>query len=130
MTISESISTCFSKFATFSGRATRSEFWWFTLFSGLVNMVGDILTSVFHAMGDVEAAMSMSLVHLVLMLVVLVPNLAVGARRLHDIGRSGWWQLLIITIIGYIVLIIFWVKKGDQHGNEYDQQENKYDPLP
>ena len=95
MNFGQAISTCFAKYATFSGRASRPEFWWFFLFQILVSMAASML-------GDVVAGLvSMAL---------LLPALAVGARRLHDIGRSGWWQLIMLTVIGLLLLIYWWVQ--------------------
>ena len=54
-------------------------------------------------------------------IIVLLPSLAVGARRLHDTGRSGWWQLLVLTIIGVIVLTVWWVADGDKKKNKFGQ---------
>ena len=94
MTSAESIRTCFNKYADFNGTASRPEFWWFMLFIFLVgaalSLVSNTLSGLFY-------------------LAVLLPTLAVGARRLHDTGRSGWWQLLLIVPFGVIVLIVFWV---------------------
>jgi len=95
MTFAESIRVCFSKYADFNGTASRSEFWWFQLFIFLVaaalSLFSTTLCSLFY-------------------LAVLLPSLAVGARRLHDTGKSGWWQLLLLVpVAGTIVLIIFWV---------------------
>jgi len=59
------------------------------------------------------------LVNSMLNLALLVPSLAVGARRLHDVGRSGWWQLLTLTVIGILVLIWWWVTETKQQNNEY-----------
>jgi uncharacterized membrane protein YhaH (DUF805 family) len=98
MNFGQAISTCFSKYATFSGRASRPEFWWFFLFQILVS----IAASMF---GDVISG--------VVGLALLLPALAVGARRLHDIGKSGWWQLLGLTGIGFLVLIYWWVQPGN-----------------
>jgi len=96
MTFAESIRTCFNKYADFNGTASRSEFWWFMLFIVLVgaalSLLSTTLASLFY-------------------LAVLLPDLAVGARRLHDTGKSGWWQLLLIVPLGVIVLIIFWVQE-------------------
>ena len=95
MNFGQAISTCFSKYATFSGRASRPEFWWFFLFQILVSIAASML-------GDVVAGL--------VSLAVLLPALAVGARRLHDIGRSGWWQLIMLTVIGLLLLIFWWVQ--------------------
>jgi len=97
VTFAESIRTCFSKYVDFNGVASRSEFWWFILFVFLASLVlsfiSSTLTNIFG-------------------LAVLLPELAVGARRLHDTGRSGWWQLLLLVpVIGLIVLIVFWVQE-------------------
>ena len=85
----DAIKICFNKFADFEGRGRRSEFWWWYLFTVLVSMVPYIgwLASI----------------------VFIIPSLAAGARRLHDTGRSGWLQLLmLIPCIGSIILIIWW----------------------
>jgi uncharacterized membrane protein YhaH (DUF805 family) len=100
MTFGESISTCFSKYATFEGRASRSEYWWFFLFTCLASvasgMVSETLSGLFS-------------------LAVLLPSLAVGARRLHDVNKSGWFLLLwFIPIIGWIVLIVWAVQEGKE----------------
>lgn len=100
MTFGESIKTCFSKYADFSGRATRSEFWWWALFvilaSAAIGIVSEVASGVFS-------------------LAVLLPYLAVGARRLHDTDRSGWLQLIgLIPLIGWILLIVWYVQEGKE----------------
>lgn len=99
MTFTESIQTCFTKYATFDGVASRPEFWWFTLFVWVAN----ILVNFFG--GDFAG--------FVFSLATLVPSLAVGARRLHDTDRSGWLQLLwLVPVIGWIILIIWLAQEG------------------
>ena len=92
------------KYAEFSGTATRQEFWMFVLFNFLVSI----------GIGVVAGILRFPLLIVIYNLAIVIPSLAIGARRLHDIGRSGWWQLLlfipIVNIIGFIVLIIFWVQ--------------------
>jgi len=105
MTFSESIQACFSKYADFNGRAKRPEYWWFALFVFLVSLglgiVSDIVSALFS-------------------LATLLPSLAVGARRLHDTKRSGWWQLLwLVPVIGWIVVIVFLVQEGSTEANQY-----------
>jgi len=104
MNFGQAISTCFSKYATFSGRASRPEFWWFFLFQILASiaasMIGDTLSGLVG-------------------LVLLLPALAAGSRRLHDIGKSGWWQLIMLTVIGWFVLVYWWVQPAREAGSEY-----------
>lgn len=98
MTFTDSISTCFKKYATFDGTASVSEFWWFFLFQILVSLLAQMLGYTIST---------------IISLAMLLPALAVGCRRLHDTDRSGWWQLLaLIPVIGWIVLVVFWVQDG------------------
>ena len=107
MTFQESIKLCFNKYADFSGRATRSEFWWFVLFIILASMVLSVVSGILSGLFS---------------LATIVPSLAVGARRLHDIGRSGWWQLLgLIPVIGVLILIYWCVQPGDAAANEFSE---------
>lgn len=100
MTFGESISTCFKKYATFDGRATRSEYWWFFLFTFLVSAALGIFSEVMSGLFT---------------LAVLLPSLAVGARRLHDIDKSGWFLLVwFIPIIGWIIMIVWAVQEGKE----------------
>ena len=110
MNFTKSIETCFNKFANFDGRARKSEFWWFKLFCIIVQIIGSIIDAI---LGYTELFAWIGYI------VVLLPSLAVGARRLHDTGRSGWWQLLYLTIIGVIVLIVWWVADGEKKKNKF-----------
>ena len=105
MNFGQAISTCLSRYATFSGRASRPEFWWFFLFQILVSIAASMI-------GDTIAALAS--------LALLLPALAVGTRRLHDIGKSGWWQLLGLTGIGLLVLIYWWVQPTIEGSNAHD----------
>ena len=98
----QAIKSCLGQYATFSGRATRSEFWWFFLFQVLVMVAASMLGDVINGIAS---------------LALLLPALAVGARRLHDIGRTGWWQLLLLTGIGFLVLLYWWVQPSDGSAN-------------
>lgn len=112
MTFTESIKTCFSNYATFKGRATRSEYWWFVLFNALVSIA---LNIVDHS-GVLAGLWGLAL---------LLPSLAVGVRRLHDTNRSGWFLLLnLIPLIGWIILIVWFVQKSDEGTNQYDATDN------
>ncbi len=104
MTFGESIRTCFSKYAMFDGRASRSEYWWFFLFTFLASA----------ALGYISQTLSG-----LFSLGILLPSLAVGVRRLHDIDKSGWFLLLsFIPIIGWIILI-FWATQEGKEPNRF-----------
>jgi uncharacterized membrane protein YhaH (DUF805 family) len=98
MTFGEAISDGFSKYATFSGRSSRSAYWWWILFYVLVVIAASIL----------DAAIGTAVIVGLVWLGFFLPNLAVLVRRLHDTDRSGWWVLIgLIPLIGAIVLIVF-----------------------
>ncbi|MFG3345987.1 DUF805 domain-containing protein [Streptomyces sp. NPDC048018] len=100
----------FKKYAVFSGRARRKEFWMFQLF----NLLASIIASV------IDGALGIQLLSLIYLLAVLVPSLAIAVRRLHDTGRSGWWLLIgLIPLVGAIVLLVFYCTEGDQAPNEH-----------
>ena len=113
MDFATSIKICFSKYAVFSGRASRSEFWWFALFG----FIGGIVTAVIDVMILGYSAESYGPTNIIFSVVTFLPYLAVGARRLHDINKSGWWQLIYLTIIGIILLIIWWASVGKNKKN-------------
>jgi uncharacterized membrane protein YhaH (DUF805 family) len=99
------------KYADFSGRATRQEYWMYILFY----MVFYIVLAV------VEGVLGLSILTTVFSLGLLVPTISLAARRLHDTGRTGWWQLLsLVPIVGSIVLIVFLVQDSDDD-NPYGQ---------
>ena len=116
MNFSQSISSCFSKYATFSGRASRSEFWWFYLFFILMSWAASIVGAVILGMGIEAGASELSLI---LQFAFLVPWWAVASRRMHDINKSGWWMLIMFTGIGVFFLIYWWAKQGDNAQNRF-----------
>ena len=92
----------------FEGRSTVQQYWMFTLWGIIFSFVLDLV--------------GLGLASTLLSLAILFPGLAIGARRLHDIGKSGWWQLLwLIPIIGWIILIVFLVTKGEAGANGYGE---------
>lgn len=114
MNFSQSISACLSKYATFRGRASRSEFWWFILFYSLLSSAAQIFDGVFLASGAIP------FLSMCITFILTLPTLAVMVRRLHDTGRSGWWYFINSTIIG-IPFFFYWMgKKGDLAKNKYD----------
>ena len=105
------------KYAVFSGRAHRREFWLFFLFNYLA---GVFVYFIDYTMGNTDPQTGSGLLSSVYALAVLLPSLAVTARRLHDTGRSGWWILIgFVPLVGWIVLIVFLVKRSDPGDNEY-----------
>lgn len=116
MSFSAAVSTCFRKYATFKGRARRSEYWYWYLFNILVGVVLIAIDYSAHLVvwGDTGILTTL------FCLVVLVPNIAVTVRRLHDIGRSGWWfWIYFVPILGGIVLLVFCVTDSKPEENEY-----------
>lgn len=90
---------CWKKFADFSGRARRQEYWMFVLFNFLVSVAVGIVDGILGTGGSLGGLYSLA---------VLVPSLAVAARRLHDTDRSGWWMLIaLIPLVGWIILLVF-----------------------
>jgi uncharacterized membrane protein YhaH (DUF805 family) len=119
MSFVDAVTTCFSKYVTFSGRARRSEYWWWYLFVIIVGAVAAILDGLFGTRSDNGAGVIQGLAGLALIL----PTLAVGARRLHDTDRTGWWLLIgLIPLVGAIVLIVFFVQDS--------RPDNQYGPNP
>ena len=114
MSIFEAIISVIYQYAVFAGRASRSEFWYWQLSAFLVGVATLMLDMA--AFPDSK----LSPINAIFRLMVFVPTLAVGARRLHDIGRTGWWQLLwLVPVAGWIVIIVFACIKGDEQSNQY-----------
>jgi uncharacterized membrane protein YhaH (DUF805 family) len=114
MTMQEAVRSVLSQYAVFTGRARRSEYWFWTLATFLASIVMQIIDAILG---------TTPLLGLLLALALLVPGIAVAVRRLHDISKSGWFLLLVlIPIIGAIVLIVWFV--GDSH------PDNEYGPNP
>ena len=105
-------SVILKNYVNFEGRATRAEFWWFFLFNFVIGLILGVLGKVGAILSGIWG------------LGILLPQLGLGARRLHDINKSGWFLLLsFIPLVGAIILIIWWAKEGDP-------TENQYGPVP
>lgn len=105
------------KYAVFEGRARRREYWFYALFVVIISVVLNIVDRV---TGTYNAMYETGLLGGLFALAVLIPSLAVGARRLHDTGRSGWWLLIgLIPLVGAIVLIVFFVIDSQPGTNAY-----------
>ena len=138
MTFTESIKTCLKdKYATFRERAPRSEFWWFVLFGIIAGAVANVLDTALGFAPEAtfetgESGIGASYqatgpISVILSLVLLIPNLAVSARRLHDTGRSAWWLLIVlIPLLGILVLIWFWTRPSEEGPNKWGP--NPFDP--
>lgn len=113
MSFQAAISSVFQKYVCFTGRARRSEYWYFILFNWAVNLV---LTALYRSTESAFVSTLMSLWSIG----VFLPNLGVSWRRLHDVGRSGaWWFLNFVPLVGQIILLI-WLCKDSQPGpNQY-----------
>lgn len=140
-TIGQAVRRFWKKYVTFTGRASRAEFWWWFLVSYLVSfvlgLVGQViagpqpqppvdattpaeLTPYFSAVfGWVAQA---SIISWIWTLATLVGTIALSTRRLHDTGRSGWWYLIaLVPIVGAIILIVFWASAPKPEGQRYDR---------
>ena len=118
MEFKEAVAHVFSNYATFNGRACRSEYWWFVLFSFLAGIVTAIISAI--TMGGGGPLM------VLLQLALFLPGLAVAVRRLHDIDKSGWWYLIIlIPLIGAIVLMIWFCRKGTVGPNRFGEDHSQ-----
>lgn len=131
MTFTEAVRSCLGQYAGFQGRAPRSEFWWFWVFTLLVEIAAFIVGTMLIA-GSITATQVSggqmdawhffagpnwlsSIVHLALIL----PSLAVAVRRLHDVGRTGWWFLILFIPFGLFVLLFWWVQPSQREPNAY-----------
>lgn len=115
------VRTCLSKYVDFSGRARRSEYWYFALFTFLAGIVTNILDSIVGT--DYDGATSGGLLNTLVSLALFLPGLAAGVRRLHDTDRSGWWILIgLIPIVGWILIIVWFCTDS--------KPDNKYGPNP
>ncbi len=111
------------KYVDFSGRSRRSEYWWFQVFQVLVGIAFSIVEASFGAMGANTVGSILEGFSDIFSLAMFIPSIAVGVRRLHDIGRSGWWLLLVFTIIGIVVLLVW-------HCTDSEPGSNKWGPNP
>jgi uncharacterized membrane protein YhaH (DUF805 family) len=107
----DAIKLGFNRYFDFRGRSTRAEFWWWALFeliAGIALSIADAIAGTSGILGGLFE------------LAVLIPGLAVGVRRLHDTNRTGWWLLLVFAvIIGWIVLLVWFIKQDDAGPNKY-----------
>ncbi len=116
MDFAQAILSVLTKYATFSGRAIRSEYWYFVLFSVLLNIGANIIDTTILGAGMGQFGLFSSFLSIAL----FIPNIAVTIRRLHDLDKSGWWVfLMLIPMIGFIVLLIWLTMKGTNGPNNF-----------
>jgi len=118
---SEAIQLGFQRWSDFRGRSTRAEYWWFLLFGFAASAIATAVDLGLGLGGILEGLTS---------LVLIVPSLAVGARRLHDINKTGWWQLgllgYILVIPGLVAMVLLWYWAAQPS----DQGSNRFGPQP
>jgi uncharacterized membrane protein YhaH (DUF805 family) len=119
MNFGQAVLSVLGNYATFVGRACRSEYWYWTLFAMVVVVCLSILdTAVF-------SQILWKPLSTIFGLAILLPAIAVTARRLHDINKSGWWMLVVlIPVVGWIILLVWEIRKGDGGDNRFG-----HDPL-
>ena len=119
MSFTDAVRSALTKYVTFSGRARRSEYWFFALASQIASVVASTIDNV----------LGTQLFTYIVALGLLLPSLAVGIRRLHDTGRSGWWVLIgLVPVVGFIVLIVFYVQDSQPTTNAYGPSP-KHEPV-
>ena len=121
MGFGEAVKSGFTKYATFAGRATRSEFWWWWLFSSLVYAVAFLLALILGGSSSSDGVSAVAIIiYLVAGLALILPSISVMVRRLHDIDRSGWWYWIgLVPCVGPIILIVFYVTPGTAGQNRF-----------
>jgi uncharacterized membrane protein YhaH (DUF805 family) len=117
----DAIKLGFNNYATFSGRATRAEFWWFYLFSTIGSYGMLFIFGIFAAgvSGVITATAIMGIGYVAFILIFGIPQMALSSRLLHDTGRSGWRLLLSMVPFGGIFLLVWWCQKGNAGPNKY-----------
>jgi len=121
MGFGQAISAGFSKYVNFRDRASRSEYWYWTLFTIIASIVA----------GIIDLTLNTQFVTPLFNLVTTIPSLAIAVRRLHDLDRTGWWILIaFIPLIGIIVLLIWYTTKGTDGPNQFGPDPLAANPFP
>ena len=111
MNFTQAISSGFNRYFDFRTRSSRSEYWYWTLFSIVVSVAAAVLDAlIFGGVAILDTISSFAL---------LIPGIAVAARRLHDINRTAWWILIAFTIIGILLLLYWYIQPGNRGDNDY-----------
>ena len=111
-----------NNYANWDGRASRSEYWWFILFYVIVGAIAGVIDSIVFASDAMDPAAIQMNVGMIAGLALFFPSLCVVVRRLHDLGKSGLWLLIVlIPLLGAIILLVFMVMEGEQLPNQYGE---------
>ncbi len=113
MNFTDAVASAFRNYVNFSGRAARPEYWYWVLFVFILLIVAGTLDRALFPDDDASP------LHAVVAVVTFLPGLAVAARRLHDIDRTGWWIFIVLTIVGIFVLIYWACLRGTPGPNRY-----------
>ena len=116
MKMKEAVISVLTNWNNFSGRACRSEYWYFSLAAGLVQLIISIIET---ATGMVVESTDMGILSIIFTLLILVPSISVASRRLQDRGLSGWWQLTYLTIIGIPVIVVLAMLPAKEDENKW-----------
>lgn len=115
MNLLQAVQACFVRYFDFQGRSSRSEYWWFVLFNLLLN----VATAIFDLVVLGVSSDGFLPANTAATIITFIPGVAVSVRRLHDIGRSGWWIFLAFTVVGIIPLIYWACQPGTPEANDY-----------
>ena len=122
MSFSDAVHNCFSKYARFEGRARRAEYWYWVLFNAIISVIILLLEAATGGGMSVSLpnGLSLSVLSLIVSAVFIIPTVTVTWRRLHDIGKSGAWYLLVlIPLVGAVILLVLLCKPGETGSNAY-----------
>ena len=119
MSFVQSIKSGFSKYFNVSSRSSRSEYWSFTIFVLLCSMIAATVDASF--LGVDPNASNYGPIQAIFAILTFIPSFTVSVRRLHDVNRSGWWLLIVLTIIGILVLLYWLAKKGTDGSNNFGE---------
>jgi len=127
MRFTTAIKICFVKYADFKGTASRREYWYFTLFLWLAYGCTLILdNTIFGVSVTLNEVWAYGPITSIYFLLIFFPSVAVGTRRLREVGKSGWWQLLYLTVVGIIPLAIWLARPPQEEKPDVDEE---YDDL-
>ena len=117
MNFASAIKSGFNRYVDFTGRSSRSEVWWWILFSLIVNVIAAIL----------DGAGGSGLFTIITFFGMVIPSLAVQVRRMHDLDKSGWWLLItLIPLIGAIIALVWFCSKGTEGDNRFGSDPLNY----